>query len=252
MVFNKEINKFWTVTCSQLRAIWGSQGGQKFLQIPVIWDLSHSAHIRQVFVWDQWPCLDQNHPSPTSSTEDVFWLLVGWSFSHFCLFLFPSRDGRITIGKTIPRMIPAWYQRSQNAQMKTLQMFCKGAGALLKMADFPAQTFHPALRVLCKTVSAPQKKNNQQENPKNCQNIVKETEFFCSFQKEPSAPRTNRLVGAQQYMEFRYLVFLPSPCKSQVVAVLLVGGTVQGHCQAPKLNNQPKSATQKNAEPQVS
>lgn len=179
-----------------VRAIWGSQGWQKFLQIPVIWDLSHSTHIRKVFVWDRWPCLDQNHPSPaTCSTEDVSLLLVGWSYSHLCLFLLPSRGSRITIGKTIPRMISALYQRSQNAQMKTLQMFCKGAVALLKMADFPAQTFHPALRVLCKTVWAPQK-NNQQENPKNCQNIVKETEFFCSFQKEPSAPRTNRLVGA--------------------------------------------------------
>lgn len=65
-------------------------------------------------------------------------------------------------------------------------MFCKGTGALLKVADFPAQTFHLALRVLCKTVRAPQ--NQTKKQPKNCQNIVKEAEIFWLFKKMPSAP----------------------------------------------------------------
>lgn len=46
-------------------------------------------------------------------------------------------------------------------QVKTLPVFCKGTGALLKVADFPAQVF----RLLpCKTVGAPQ--INPQQAPK--------------------------------------------------------------------------------------
>lgn len=171
-----------------VRAIWGSQGEQKFLQIPVIWDLSHSAHIRQGFVWDQWPRLDQNHPSPTCSTEDVFLLLVGWSYSHFCLFLFPSRDSRITIGKTIPRMIPAWYQRSQNAQMKTLQMFCEGAGALLKMADFPAQTFHPTQREFFAKQFEPHKKTTNKKTQKTVKTLWRRLNFSVHFKRNRQRP----------------------------------------------------------------
>lgn len=45
---------------------------------------------------------------------------------------------------------------------------------------------------------SPTKKTHPKQKPKtpNCQNVLKEAEIFCSFQRNPSAPRPGRLVAA--------------------------------------------------------